>query len=264
MQPLFDMLKGADQGRGMELLARQFDLSKQQAELAVEALLPAFSEGMKRSAADPFGVSAFLGTMASGGHAQYFEDAARAFTPAGMTEGNNLLAQLFGSPDLSRAISEQAARMTGLSQDVLKQIMPALAAMLMGGLSKAAAAPDASGPFAEMMRQWVRAGTAMQPGRAADSAGPFDNPVGRAMTEMFGGAKPASAAPSQGFDNPFAKMFEAMTPGQHGAQAATPPDFYSAVSQMFETGRKGREDYEKAMSSLFDQFAKGVERSPEN
>ena len=50
MLPLFDMLTKAQDGKGMEMLARQFDLSQQQAQLAVEALLPAFSQGLKRNA----------------------------------------------------------------------------------------------------------------------------------------------------------------------------------------------------------------------
>lgn len=233
MLPLFDLLQSADRGRGMDLLARQFNLSRRQAELAVEALLPAFSEGLKRNAADPFGMDGLTRAMAGGGQARYFEDVAKTFSPAGTAQGKDLLDQIFGSPDLTRAIAEQAALATGIGQDILKQMMPALAAMLMGGLAKQAAAPDEGEPFAAMMRHWTEAARAMQPGvTGADSP----------------------------FDNPFAKMFEAMNPGgapkpqSRAAHADAPPDFYSAVSQMFETGRKGREDYEKAIASLFDQF----------
>ncbi len=73
MLPLFDMLSQAQNGRGMELLARQFNLSQQQAQLAVEALLPAFSQGLKRNAANPADLGGFLNAMASGNHAKYFE-----------------------------------------------------------------------------------------------------------------------------------------------------------------------------------------------
>ena len=60
MLPLFDMLANAQNGRGMELIARQFELNRQQMELAMEALLPAFSVGLKRNVSDPYGVGAFL------------------------------------------------------------------------------------------------------------------------------------------------------------------------------------------------------------
>ena len=74
--------------------------------------------------------------MASGQHAKYFEDAARAFSPQGVDEGNGILGHLFGSKDLSRAVASQAAQATGLSQQVLQQMLPAIASMVMGGLFK--------------------------------------------------------------------------------------------------------------------------------
>ena len=76
MLPLFDMLAQAQNGQGMELLARQFNLSQQQAQLAVEALLPAFSQGLKRNTADPYGLGTFMSAMA--GDMPNFEEASRA------------------------------------------------------------------------------------------------------------------------------------------------------------------------------------------
>ena len=48
MDNLFDILRTAQDGHAIDNLARQFELSRRQAEAAVEALLPAFSLGMKR------------------------------------------------------------------------------------------------------------------------------------------------------------------------------------------------------------------------
>ena len=81
MLPLFEMLNNAGQGNGVDQIARQFGISNQQAQEAMEALLPAFSQGLKRNAADPYGAGNFLGALASGQHAKYFEDAANAFSP---------------------------------------------------------------------------------------------------------------------------------------------------------------------------------------
>ena len=75
MLPLYDMIANAQNGQAMDLLARQFNLSQQQTQLALEALLPAFSQGLKRNAADPYGVGAFLSALSSGRHAPYFDDA---------------------------------------------------------------------------------------------------------------------------------------------------------------------------------------------
>ena len=104
------MLANAQNGNAMDMLARQFNLSQQQAQSAVEALLPAFSQGLKRNASDPYGIGAFMSAMASGQHAKYFEDAQKAFSPQGVDEGNGILGHLFGSKDLSRAVAARPRR----------------------------------------------------------------------------------------------------------------------------------------------------------
>ena len=43
MDNLFDLLRTAQNGHAIDNLAHQFELSRQQAQAAVEALLPAFS-----------------------------------------------------------------------------------------------------------------------------------------------------------------------------------------------------------------------------
>ena len=147
MASLYDMLANAQNGQGMEMLARQFGLSQQQTQAAVEALLPAFSQGLKRNASDPYGIGAFMTAMATGQHAKYFDDAQNAFSPQGMAEGNGILGHLFGSKDLSRAVASQAAQATGIGQQVLQQMLPVIASMIMGGLFKQSTGQFGQGQF---------------------------------------------------------------------------------------------------------------------
>ena len=234
---LYDMLTNAQNGQGMDQLARQFGLSQQQTQAAVEALLPAFSQGLKRNASDPYGVGSFLNAMASGSHAKYFEDAQNAFSPQGMQEGNGILGHLFGSKDLSRAVASQAAQATGLGQQTLQQMLPVIASMIMGGLfkqstgqinpgqsqssSQAAGFGGSGNPLQEIIEQMMRQGGQMggggmpggQPQQQAprqrqapppeqgQSGDPFDNPFGKILKDMFGGAvpggQPQQPAPQQ-------------------------------------------------------------------
>ncbi len=268
MATLFDMLAGAQDGRAMDLLARQFDISRQQAELAVEALLPAFSQGLRRNASDPAGMGAFLQAMASGQHAKYFEDAANAFRPAGVEEGNGILGHLFGSKDLSRAVAAQAAQATGLGQDMLKQMLPVLASMIMGGLFSQATGPSsgnaqraqASGnPLGEILEQMMRQGgggmrmprpEAPQPGM-----NPFDNPFGKILEGMFGGGA-AGTPPSQA---PERKESQKARPSSTPSGRKKNP-YDDLFGEMFETGRKTQDTYQKGVESIFDQFLKGMDR----
>ncbi|TIW54414.1 MAG: DUF937 domain-containing protein, partial [Mesorhizobium sp.] len=195
MPSLFDIFAQAQNGAGMQALAQQFGLSMQQTQAAVEALLPAFSQGLQRNTADPYGLGAFMTAMASGQHAKYFEDATRAFSPQGINEGNGILGHLFGSKELSRAVAAQAAQATGLSQQVLQQMLPAMASMMMGGLFKqttnqmqaAGGFGGGGNPLGEIIEQMMRqaGGSAQQPQQAPNPYG--DNPLGKVLQDMFGG-----------------------------------------------------------------------------
>lgn len=292
MIPLYDMLAKADEGRAMDLLARQFDISRKQAELAVEALTPAFSQGLKQNAADPYGVGSFLQALASGDHAKYFEDASKAFQPAGVAEGNGILGHLFGSKEVSRAVAAQAAQATGLGQDLLKQMLPVLASMIMGGLFKQSTGQmkGAAGdnPLAEILKQMMgqAAGSrpraphpeAPQPGMNKFDIPLGDNPFGKILEGMFGGAAGGGASPSAG-DNPFGRIFEEMMGGGGAAKPAAKPQARPAAKKpqanpsgraknpyddlfgnMFDAGAKSRDDYQKGVEQIFDQFRKGLDK----
>ena len=297
MLNLFDMLANAQNGNGVEALARQFGLSQQQAQAAVQALLPAFSQGLKRNTSDPYGVGAFLSALSTGQHARYFDDAADASSPQGMAVGNDVLGQLFGSKDLSRAVAAQAAQATGLGQQLLQQMLPAIAAMIMGGLFKQstnqmqAAAGNASNPLQEIIEQMMKqsGGFGMpqqtpQPRQVPQSPDPLDNPLGKILQDMFGGG--AAQAPSGGTpggygDNPLGRIFEEMLrggqaqapretsrpqpqearPQQRDNPSGRPRNPYDDLfGDMFETGAKQRDDYQKGVESIFDQFRQGMDR----
>ena len=291
MHPLFDMLANSQNGNGMEALARQFGLSQQQTQAAVDALMPAFSKGLKQNTSDPYGLGAFMTAMASGQHAKYFENPANAFSPAGMNEGNGILGHLFGSKELSRAVADQAAQATGIGQDVLKQMLPALASMLMGGLFKqstdrlqASGFGGSGNPLGEIIEQMMRQGGALggttpqQP--APQSGNPSDNPLGQILEGMFGsGAPQGDAQQTQNpyGDNPLGKIFEEMLGGGQARRApqdntepqrepepasdGQPKNPYDDLfGKMFETGAKQRDEYQKGVESIFEQFTRGMDR----
>lgn len=311
MLPLFDMLANAQNGEAMEQLSRQFGLSQQQTQEAIAALLPAFSQGLKRNTADPYGVGSFMSAMASGNHAKYFEDAQKAFAPQGVAEGNGILGHLFGSKDLSRAVADQAAQASGVSSQILQQMLPVIASMIMGGLFKqatnqmpgrqqAAGFGGAGNPLGEIIEQMMKQGGGMmggqpapQPKQAPQPADPFDNPFGKVLKDMFGGgtgsgqpaphqqrrAEPEPQAQNPWGDNPLGKIFEEMMKGGQAPQRPTPapepeprarqkkaPEgpaknpYDDIFGDMFKTGAKQRDEYEKNIGSIFDQFSKGMDR----
>ena len=287
MMPLFDMLNNADNGKAMDLMARQYGLTQQQMRLATEALLPAFSQGLKRNASDPYGIGAFLQAMASGDHARYFDDPSQAFSPSGTQEGNDILGHLFGSKELSRAVAAQAAQSTGIAQSVLQKMLPALAAMIMGGLFKQSTggmqgrqSGNVIGDILEQMMRGGLAGSRSAPsGKPAEGSSfdPFSNPFGKVLKDMMGGASSGGAAkPGQGNplgNTPWGQILETMMGGAKQSAAPEPQPSKSSnpggrahnpyddlFGEMFETGRKTRDDYQKNTEAIFDKFLKGMEQ----
>lgn len=279
MASLFDMLTNAQNGNGIEALARQFNLSQQQTQAAVEALLPAFSQGLKQNTADPYGVGSFLQAMTSGQHAKYFEDPSNAFTPAGMAEGNGILGHLFGSKDLSRAVAGHAAAASGVSQDILKQMLPVLASMIMGGLFKQSTPQAQTGaatnnPLGQILEQMMRQGGAMPGGtpQQPQSAGPADNPFGQILESIFGGKPGGQQGQQPAGDNPLGQILEGMFGGGRAEPPQQAPEpqanpsgrprnpYDDLFGKMFDTGSKQRDDYQKGVETIFDQFTKGMDK----
>jgi hypothetical protein len=273
MLSLYDMMMQAQNGNAVETMARQFGLAQEQAAKAVAALMPAFSEGFKRNAANPYDLAAFMTALTSGEHAKYFEDISKAFTPQGLAEGNGILGHLFGNKEVSRAIAAQAAQMSGIGQDVYKQMLPAMASALMGGIFKQSFAPffpgagagQTANPFADMMQQWAEAtGFAKKP----TPANPFtDNPFTQAAQEFFGAKKDAAANPFA--DNPFVKAFQDMAANMAGQPAASekpsepagaPADqLKTFVNTMFDTGLEMQKDYQRNVESIFETMRTSTE-----
>lgn len=289
MMPLMDMMLNMQNGEAVKQLARQFQLTQEQTVKAMEALMPAFSEGLKRNAGDPFGVANFMNALASGNHAAYVDNMTRAFQPQGLDDGNGILGHLFGSKEVSRAIAQQAAAMTGISEIVLKQMLPALATLIMGGLFKQSTGQFGGGgaagnPVAQMMEQMMRQSASMggammggmQAAPRAEPQNPFDNPFGKVLEQMFGGARQTPQQNPMG-DNPLGRIFEDMMRGGFGgAQPGRPapePENQSDPSgrertayddifgEMFDSGRRTRDEYERNITNIFDQFLKGMDRS---
>lgn len=132
---MMDMIMQAAGGDTAQHAGNQLGLSPQQSQQAIGALLPAISSAMKRNTASPQGLAGLLGALQNGGHEQYLENP-QTLSQNAQTDGNAILGHLFGSKDVSRAVAGRASEQTGISSDILKKMLPMVAMMAMGGLSK--------------------------------------------------------------------------------------------------------------------------------
>ncbi len=136
---LMDLLKQAQGGQGLAQLGQQFGLDASMVEKLAGQLAPAISGGVQQRAQAEGGLGAILGQLQGEGAAQYFEQPA-AIGPQAQQQGQDFLQQIFGTAEAAPQLAQAAAEKVGAPVDKAQELLPALAAMLQGGMQKQA--PD--------------------------------------------------------------------------------------------------------------------------
>ncbi|MEO0467537.1 MAG: DUF937 domain-containing protein [Pseudomonadota bacterium] len=139
---LFEMINSAQGGGATQQLGQQLGLNQDQTNMALKALLPALSAGLKANTSKPGGVQALLGALQNGQHEQYLDQPERLSQPETVNDGNAILGHLFGSKEVSRSVASAASQKTGIGDDILKMALPMVASMVMGSLSKQTKDPE--------------------------------------------------------------------------------------------------------------------------
>ncbi len=237
MNNLFEMMMQAQGGNAMQNLARQFGLAPEQAQSAVEALLPAFQMGLQKQTESIESFQRMAQMMGTGNFAAFHD--ANTIPDEAAEQGKDVLGQLFGGKEVSRAVAAQAAMMSGISDAVIKQMLPVVASMLMGGLFKGAMNNGLGGLF----------GQAMQ------------NGLGGMFGQMMGQPQQSAQAANPFANNPMAGMFGQMMGTMMGQKPAPPPpqDPMSAgmdmLRGMFDSGQQMQRSQMDAFQSIFQQFS---------
>ena len=121
---------------GLQSMARELGVSESQAASAAESLAPAILGGFKKQAQTQpgglAGLGGLLGRLGGGG----LLDQVLAPQPTDVSQGNDVLGQIFGSKDVSRAVAQNAASSSGLDSSLLKKMLPMLAMLVAGYMAK--------------------------------------------------------------------------------------------------------------------------------
>lgn len=123
-------------GTVVETVARQFNLSPNDAQNAIKHMMPALTRGVQRNIQQEGGLESLLGALAKGQHQRYVEDPSVLAKEETVQDGNAILGHILGSKDVSRNVAGHAAQQTGLDFGLLKKMLPVVATVLMGSLSK--------------------------------------------------------------------------------------------------------------------------------
>jgi hypothetical protein len=175
---------------GIQSMARELGVSESQAASGAAALMPAILGGFKKQA-QPAGLGG-LGELLNGLGGGGLLDDVLGPQPTNVNRGNEVLGQIFGSRDVSRAVAQNAAGQTGIDPALLKKMLPILAMLAAGFMAKQQGAGSGAAPAGGGLGGLL-GGLLGGAGGGASAAG-----LGGALAGALGGAAaggPGAAAP---------------------------------------------------------------------
>jgi hypothetical protein len=136
MNLLQEILK-AQGGNVVGQLASQFGLDPQDAAKALSNLIPAIAGGVKKAASSQSSLESLLGKVEANRDLRgAMENPSILGQPQATNDGNEILADIFGSKDVSRTVAGQTAKSTGIDLGILKKMLPLVAGLVMSSLNK--------------------------------------------------------------------------------------------------------------------------------
>lgn len=134
---ILDAILSEQDGGAVQQLAARHGIDPRQAQSAISALLPGLTGALQSQVSQGGGgLDGILGMLTSGAGQSYLNDPGQIGSDSAISDGNNILAQILGNKDASRALANQASAQTGLGPDLLKQILPVVASLAMGAMSR--------------------------------------------------------------------------------------------------------------------------------
>ncbi len=232
----FDLMRQAQTQAGFETLARQFQLSGEQQQRAMAALMPAFVMGLQHAVSrDP---NRFLQSLMGGGYQQFWQMAGRSFSSQAQQEGRRLLDQFFGSDEASRRVAHQAADFAGIGVETMQQILPLYAGLLAGGLSQWMAAQS------QAIQTLTPSGTDEKPRTQTD------NPWAEFWTGWLKAPEPEKKPALHPLQEMMANFLQAPSPEKPQGPG---PASSSPWGEMMEKGHEMQMQYLASLQSILDE-----------
>ena len=133
---ILDSIMSAGNGAAIRQIGAQVGLNEAQTAAALSALVPALSAGVRQNIQTPDGLSGLVGALSAGNHQRYVDDPATLGNADTVADGNGILGHILGSKDVSRRVAAETGAQTGLGPDVMKRMLPLVATLVMGAMSR--------------------------------------------------------------------------------------------------------------------------------
>lgn len=131
-----DLLDDAPGGASVRQLATAFGLDPERATIAIDVMGGALADRIERNTLSRGGLADIVNLLGRPGTGRALTDPQNLASPQIAAIGNTVLAVLLGDKHASRGVAANAARQSGLSEEALKKLLPAVASMLIGALQR--------------------------------------------------------------------------------------------------------------------------------
>jgi hypothetical protein len=180
---LSEIINNAQGGKAVDNLAQQFGITPDQAQSAVQALIPAISGGLMQKVGQSGDLGGIISALTDPTHHAAFANADAAQSDATAEKGGDTVNDMFGSSHIANQIAQQASSVTGIRPDVLMQMMPVLVSIVLGGLAKSAQNQG----FGGMLGQLAQAAQQGNLGNLGQGLGQSGGAAGGGLIGMLGG-----------------------------------------------------------------------------
>lgn len=140
-----------NQAGALDSIGRELGIDPATARSGAEVLLPAILGGFKKQAQPaPGGLGGLIDVLGQAGSGNLL-DAVTGSGPTPAGPGNEILGQIFGSKDVSRAVAGHASQTTGIDVALLKKMLPLLAMAVTGYLASQKGGESTGGDIGGML-----------------------------------------------------------------------------------------------------------------
>jgi hypothetical protein len=203
-------------------LAERFGLTQDQVKKAVDALAPALSFGLEKTVEKPEGLGKIVECLCAAHECCAHDHADAAHAPDAIDRGQTAVLSLFGSEDNASQILRAAAQQTGVSPDILSQLLPILASVLFGGLNKSMGQGGMGGIVGQVLEQLARGGAP-----AGGSGG--GGGLGDILGQVLGGGQQAPRGGGGGLGDILGQVIAGGQGGQRGGSGGGLGDILGQV-----------------------------------
>jgi hypothetical protein len=245
---LNDIIQASQGGQGVNNLARQFGLSPEQAQAAINAIIPGLSAGLQKQAGSLDGLGGIINSLNQSVHQQTYTAPQGAPAGGASDAGHSALGQIFGNSQILSQMIQQAAAASGVNAAILQQMLPVLVSMVLGGMFHSLSNQGLGGILGQLAN-------AVNQGGLGNMLGPLAGTAPTAPTAPTGGAPAGGSL----WESILANMFGgqaapaggAATPQTQAVQAGL-----EALTKMMQPGIQVAQAHQQALQNIFGQVGR--------